>query len=249
LNVDELQSGGDLDAASNESLDPLDSLDPVEPLDRVAAEARESQARKEASPGRVVREYAFLAVAAIVLASLVRAFLGQAYWIPSESMYPTLKIGDRVIVSRLSYKVGDPSRGDIVVFQNPEYRDRGRKDPVTKVTRGLLELVGIGQPKDKYFIKRVIGMPGDRFQVKGEHVWVNGKQLPEKWLKTGVRTLWDSGMTYGDPEFTIPAHHYFMMGDNREQSKDSRFFGPIARKKMVGRAFVRIWPVGRFGGL
>ncbi len=225
-------------------------MDVSDPLDRAAAEARERhKARTKASPGHVVREYAFLAIAAIVLASLVRAFLGQAYWIPSESMYPTLKIGDRVIVSRLSYKLGDPSRGDIVVFQNPDYVDRGRKDPLTKGTRGLLELVGIGQPKDKYFIKRVIGMPGDRFEVKGEHIWVNGKQLREKWLKASVRTLWDAGMTYGEPEFTIPARHYFMMGDNREQSKDSRYFGPIERKKMVGRAFVRIWPVGRFGGL
>lgn len=206
-------------------------------------------ASRKSRPVRVAREYAILAIAAIVLASLVRAFLGQAYWIPSPSMYPTLKVGDRVIVSRLSYHLGDPDRGDIVVFQNPDYVDTGRKDPVSRGLRNLLEVVGIGQPKDKYFIKRVIGLPGDRLQVKNDHVWINGKVLPEAWLQPGVRTLWDSGMTYGGTEFKLAAHSYFMMGDNREESRDSRYFGPIARKKMVGRAFVRIWPVGRFGGL
>ena len=228
-----------------------DSVD-AKPPGGDAPQQRTSRQDRPDGRGRgaqLIREYGMLIVIAILLASFVRAFIGQAYWIPSESMVPTLKVGDRVIVSRISYKIGDPDRGDIVVFQNPDYVDTGRKDPASRGLRNLLEVVGIGQPKDKYFIKRVIGLPGDKLQVKNDHVWINGKVLPETWLQPGVRTLWDGGMTYGGTEFKLAAHTYFMMGDNREESRDSRYFGPIARKKMVGRAFVRIWPVGRFGGL
>jgi signal peptidase I len=196
---------------------------------------------------RLFREYAVLVVIAVVLASIVRAFLGQAYWIPSESMVPTLKERDRVIVSRISFKLGDPKRGDIIVFQNPGFVDRGRKDPISKGARNVLELVGIGQPKDKYYIKRAIGMPGDKLSIHDNRVYVNGKELPEPWLEKDVFT--DDIGEYGGVEMVIPKGKYFMMGDNRDRSSDSRVFGLVDRSAMVGRAFVRIYPFSRFGGL
>jgi signal peptidase I len=196
---------------------------------------------------RLFREYAVLVVIAIILASLVRAFLGQAYWIPSESMVPTLQKKDRVIVSRISFKLGDPERADIVVFQNPNFEDKGNKDPISRGARNVLELVGIGQPKEKYYIKRVIGLPGDKLSIHDNHVYINGKELPEPWLRKDVFTA-DNG-TYGGTEIVIPKHKYFMMGDNRDFSADSRVFGLVDRSAMVGRAFVRIYPFGRFGGL
>jgi signal peptidase I len=196
---------------------------------------------------RTTREYSVLVVIAVVLASLVRAFLGQAYWIPSGSMIPTLREKDRVIVSRISFKLGDPKRGDIIVFQNPEFVDRGRKDPISKGARNVLELVGIGQPKNKYYIKRAIGMPGDRLSIHDNRVFINGKELAEPWLPKDVFTA-DNG-EYGGVEMSIPKGKYFMMGDNRDFSSDSRVFGLVDRSAMVGRAFVRIYPFGRIGGL
>jgi signal peptidase I len=209
--------------------------------------ARGRSARAPQPLLRVVREYAILAVIAVLLASLVRAFLGQAYYIPSESMVPTLQINDRVIVSRVSYHLGDPKRGDIIVFQNPDFLDRSRKDPVSRMGRNVLELLGVAQPKDKYYIKRAIGVPGDRVSMKDGHVWINGKQLAEPWLKADVFT--EAEGDYGTKVTTLGKNQYFMMGDNRQFSKDSRFFGPITRSKMVGKAFLRIYPLGRFGGL
>ena len=196
---------------------------------------------------RTAREYAVLALIAILLASLVRAFLGQAYYIPSVSMVPTLKVNDRVIVSRLSYRLGDPKRGDIIVFQNPSFENRGRNDPLSKIANNVLELIGMNQPDDKYYIKRAIGVPGDRVTVKDGHVWINDKQLNEPWLQPQVVT--DAVGEYGVKETKLGKDQYFMMGDNRPESSDSRFFGPINRSRMVGKAFVRIYPFGRFGGL
>ena len=196
---------------------------------------------------QLVREYTTLIIIAILLASFVRAFIGQAYWIPSESMVPTLKVGDRVIVSRISYKLGDPDRGDIIVFQNPGFVDRGRKDPISRVGRNALELLGIGQPKEKYYIKRAIGMPGDRLSIHDNAVFINGKKLSEPWLQKDVFTA-DNG-EFGGKEIIIAKGRYFMMGDNRDYSADSRVFGLVKRSAMVGRAFVRVYPFGRFGGL
>ena len=195
-------------------------------------------------------EYAVLAVVAIVLASLIRSFLGLAFYIPSESMVPTLKVHDRVVVSRLSYHLHDPRRGDVVVFQNPQYAETNPPNIVKRAFRNAFELVGMHQPKDKNLIKRLIGLPGDRLMAKDGGVWINGKRLAEPWLKKDVITDWP-GME--GKEITVPKGHYFMMGDNRGNSCDSRCFPEdkrfVPRSSMVGRAFVRVWPISRWGGL
>ncbi len=234
------------EALSDQAEDSVDA----NPPGGDAPQQRTSRQDRPEGRGRgpqLIREYGMLIVIAILLASFVRAFIGQAYWIPSESMVPTLKVGDRVIVSRISYKIGDPDRGDIVVFQNPGFIDRGRRDPISRIGRNAFELLGIGQPKEKYYIKRAIGLPGDKLSIHDNAVYINGIKLREPWLQKDVSTA-DNG-EFGGKEITIPKDQYFMMGDNRDYSADSRVFGLVKRSAMVGRAFVRVYPFGRFGGL
>ena len=191
-------------------------------------------------------EYACLGVLAIVLASFIRSFLGLAFYIPSESMVPTLKVHDRVVVSRLSYRLHAPRRGDIVVFQNPDYPVTDSPNAVEKVFRNVFEVFGMRQPEDKNLIKRVIGLPGEMVEIKENAVWIDGKRLNEPYLKTfyanGGQVDWE-----GQPPYTekIPPNEYWMMGDNRSNSKDSRYFHTIKRSAMVGSAFVRVWPPSR----
>jgi signal peptidase I len=199
-------------------------------------------------------EYGTLFVIALILASLIRMFLGLAFYIPSKSMFPTLKVGDRVVVSRLSYRLHNPRRGDVVVFRNPEYEEQGKPNPFERAVRSIFEVVGARQPKTKNFVKRVIGLPGEKIMIKERAVWINGNKLNEPWLQPGVPSEWPG--KEGE-ELTIPKDSYFMMGDNRTDSADSRYFRDpdgnpnpfIEEKAMVGRAFVRIWPVSRLGSL
>jgi signal peptidase I len=201
-----------------------------------------------------VLEYGILIVVAVVIASLIRVFVGLAFFIPSESMYPTLKIGDRVVVSRISYRLHDPHRGDIVVFQNPAYRELRRNTPIDRLFRNLFDFVGARQPKDKNYVKRVIGLPGETLEIKNDAVFINGVKLMEPWLQPNVKTTPGPD---GKTSFTIPPNSYFMMGDNRPESADSRYFNDpqgnrhpfVEKKTMVGRAFVRVWPATRLGGL
>jgi signal peptidase I len=178
-------------------------------------EAPEPEA--ESSPGRNALEWVGIIVLALIAAFLIKTFLLQAFYIPSESMDPTLKVGDRVLVNKLSYKAHDIHRGDIVVFERPP-AEQG------------------GDPAIKDLIKRVIGLPGDKVEGHDGHVFINGKQLNEPYLPTGVTT---ANFTLQ----TIPAKTYWVMGDNRPRSKDSRFFGPIGEDLIVGRAFIRVWPI------
>ena len=206
--------------------------------------------RRAPSAGRTVVEYAGLALVAILLASLIRSFLGLAFYIPSESMLPALKVNDRVVVSRLSYHLHAPHRGDIVVFQNPDYVADDSPNIVERVVRSVFEVVGARQPEDKNLIKRVVGLPGETIAIHDNAIWIDAKKLNEPYLKAfyarGGLLDWE-----GQPEYTqkIPAGEYWMMGDNRDNSHDSRFFHTIKRNAMVGRAFVRVWPFSRLGGL
>ncbi|MGZ6975843.1 MAG: signal peptidase I, partial [Acidimicrobiia bacterium] len=151
--------------------------------------------------GRAAIEWGILIVAALVIAIVIRTFVFQAFYIPSESMVPTLKIGDRVLVNKLSYKLHDPRRGDIVVF----------KAPPAAETADIKDLV-----------KRLVGLPGETIQGKDGRIYINGRVLSEPYLPRDVRSR-----TFG-PE-KVPPDSYFMLGDNRQYSKDSTFFGPIKR--------------------
>ena len=173
-------------------------------------------------------EWVLLIVAALVIALLVKTFLFQAFYIPSDSMVPTLKTNDRVIVNKLSYKLHDVHRGDIVVFTTPKGPD--------------------GQPIDptiKDLVKRVIGLPGETVSEKNGHVLINGKALNESYLPSGTVTDCASFEPQCFPTGPLPAGNYWVMGDNRAGSRDSRYFGTIEKSEIVGRVFLRIWPLNR----
>jgi signal peptidase I len=148
-------------------------------------------------------------------------------------MYPTLKVGDRIIVDKLSYHLHGVQRGDIVVFASPPLEDQEYAD----------------------LVKRVIGLPGETISAKDGHVYINGKRLNEPWLPPGPASY--TGALPGDahPQFDlpgpvkIPPGEYFVMGDNRLDSEDSRFFGPIPRSLIVGRAEFVAWPLNHIKGL
>jgi signal peptidase I len=164
---------------------------------------------------RNVVEWIAIIVGALAVALIVKTFLIQAFFIPSLSMYPTLDEGDRVLVNKLSYKLHDVHRGDLVVFERPK-----------------------GQPESeiKDLIKRVVGLPGETIEAREGTVYIDGKALEESYLVEGVTTD-------NLPRQVIARGHVFVMGDNRSDSADSRVFGSIDEDTIVGRAFIRVWPI------
>jgi len=192
------------------------------------------EGRARSSPGRVFAEYVAILVVAIAVAFLAQAFIVKPYRIPSPSMVPTLDPGDRVLVARFLYRFTTPARGDIVVFK---------------------------YPLDTHivFIKRLIGRPGDTLSLRDGHVYVNGVRLNETYVaKVDGRPSPTNpapplaGSTMSEPwslnqPYTVPAGTYFMMGDNRLDSDDSRVWGPVPARDLIGRAFLIYWPVTRIG--
>ena len=183
---------------------------------------------RTASRGRTILEYVVLAVVAVAVALLIQAFLVKPYRIPTASMEDTLLIGDRVLVDRISWRFSQPERGDIVVFHAP--------------------VVG------PVLIKRIIGLPGDEISLSGGSVYINGRRLDEPYVRRlrgrqEPSEPFSNGLPWSLQEpYTVPDGSYFVMGDNRTDSGDSREFGPIKREQFVGRAFGKYWPPGRIGG-
>jgi signal peptidase I len=159
-------------------------------------------------------------------------------------MEPTLMVGDRVLVEKVSYHFGSPSRGDVVVFEkNLGVQAQPTNEPVwTDVVNAFKGLFGFPTGGREDLIKRVMAVGGDKIEGRGGSVYVNGKKVAEPYLPAGVKTS-----TFGP--ITVPQGKLFVMGDNRGNSDDSRSFGPIPVSKVVGHAFVLLWPPGRFSGL
>ncbi len=201
--------------------------------------------RAKVSPLRSMVEWAIAIVAALTVSFLVNTFLFQPFRIPSISMYPTLKVGDRVVVNKLSYKLHDVHRGDVVVFTRPSCDpDPAVAHRSTPVWANCAVLFHIDD-----LIKRVVAVGGDTIEIRSDHVYINGRQLTEPYLAPGATTE-PQPIGCGFPGvFTVPKGEVFVMGDNRNHSGDSRCFGPISEQSIVGRAFVRIWPPSRLGGL
>jgi signal peptidase I len=210
-------------------------------------------------PGGFLREVPALVGAAVVVAFLLRTFLFQAFYIPSPSMgcrecpVHTLEINDKILVSKLSYRLHDPRRGDIVVFDCPDapgvVQCNNRKpsnNPVVGAFRWLGERIGVVPPSTEDYIKRVIGLPGDSIEIEGGAVFVNGEPLDEPYLPDGLRTDADSRFPH---PYVVPADSLLVLGDNRPNSSDGRRFLAIPRKTVIGRAVVRFWPAGRVGFL
>jgi signal peptidase I len=228
---------------ANGSRDRLD--DPLAPADprRPTAGSLATEAEPEAEPdgddgddrrGRRARrrgwrsavEWALVIGGALLVALVVRTFLVQAFWIPSASMEPTLHEGDRVLVNKLSYDLHDVRHGDVIVFERPD-------DPSD-----------VPHPEDEIpdLIKRVVALPGDVIEARDGVVYLNDEPLDEPYLvpDTATNDL---------PRQEIPEGEVFVMGDNRTNSHDSRRFGPIDEGSIVGRAFLRIYPLDDIGGL
>jgi signal peptidase I len=208
---------------------PDESGAPVEGA--VRASGDEGKARRNS-----LLDYAVIAVVAIGLALVIQAYLVKPYRIPSPSMVDTLEIGDRVLVNRVVYHLRDLEHGDVVVFRWPKNRD-------------------------VVFIKRVVGLPGDRLQAKDGRLYVNGVAQEEPYVHetNGVTDPTNPsgtivGTTMSQPwglsdEYTVPEGHYFMMGDNRTNSDDSRVWGPVPEDDLIGEAFFVYWPLDRLGTL
>lgn len=185
---------------------------------------------------------------ALGLALAIQAWVVKPYQIPSESMEPTLDVGQRVLVNRFLYHFKDPQIGDVVVFHPPIGADNGQECGVPGGKPKTGEPCPLPTPgrSDQNFIKRIVAGPGDTLAVKNGHPVVNGvEQKDESFINPC-----GGGVVCNMPkEITIPADHYFMMGDNRGASDDSRFWGPVPRDWIIGEAFATYWPPNRIGGL
>lgn len=217
-------------------------------VDRVDAPRRDDEVSSTPSAakrvGGFLAELPVLLLVAFVLALLLRSFLVQAFYIPSESMVPTLEIGDRVLVNRLAFRIGEPERGEIVVFADEAGAEANAANPLTSGLRSLAAGLGLAPPSEQDFIKRVIGLPGDTIEIIDGVVHINGDPLPE------APTVDGGYLSVRDESFMtpqrIPDDEYFVMGDNRPRSSDSRsLLGTISRDQMIGRAFVLVWPFDR----
>jgi signal peptidase I len=184
-----------------------------------------------------------LILMAFALALLIKSTLIQAFWIPTGSMEPTLMPGDRVIVAKVPYYFGDPERGDVIVFEEPDPAKEPDRGVVGEITHWLGQGLGFSAPDHPDYIKRVIGEPGDTVWARGGKVYVNGVEIVEPYLPDGERTA-------RFRKTKVPEGKLFVMGDNRSNSLDSRFglgFVPIDR--VIGKAVVVIWPLSNAGTL
>lgn len=195
----------------------------------------------EQDGGSSLLETIGVVIGALVLALLIQQFLVKPYKIPSRSMVPTLVEGQRVLVNRLGNNFGDPKVGDIYVFRPPAGAGDGEcaapRDPGTACLKALP-----GKFSETY-VKRLVGVGGDRLAVREGHLVRNGKEVDEPYAQTC------DGEICNIKEFTVPKGQYFMMGDNRGDSMDSRYWGPLPRDYFIGRAFATYWPPKRIGGL
>lgn len=181
-----------------------------------------------------------LLLGALVIAVLLKTFVVQPFYIPSESMRETLQVNDRVMASKLSYRFGEIERGDIVVFSPGPEVERTAAESVVKA---VLDALGIRTSAEEDLIKRVIALGGDTIEIRDNQVHLNGSPLDEPYIsETDMPAM---------PVETIPEGMLWVMGDHRcgGCSRDSRFIGPISVEDVLGKAVIRIWPPSRFGTL
>jgi signal peptidase I len=198
---------------------------------------------KEKTARGSLLELVTIVAVALGLALGIQAFLVKPFRIPSESMVPTLDIGQRVLVDRVTKNFSDYDRGDVLVFKPPVGADNNAcgvrhssRSPCPEPTDGQ---------SDTNFIKRVVAVGGDRLSVRGGRVYINGQAQQEPYAR-----LDDACPICNLPqEVTIPEDHYFMMGDNRGASADSREWGPVPKDWVIGQAFATYWPPGKIGTL
>jgi signal peptidase I len=219
----------------------------------VEGEVEEKQPRKNANQDSfllrhrraiyAVIEFAVFFIVALVIAIFAQTFLVKAFEIPSISMEPTLKVGDRILVERISYHLHPPRRGEVIVFRfDPQDAANWTQggNPLSRSLDLMAEVLGITHQDSVPFIKRVIGLEGEHVEVKGGEVYINGKKLEEDYrvIAGGVEGSWD-----------VPPGHVMVMGDNRPNSNDSRRWGFVPYQSIIGRAVFIWWPPNRWGSI
>jgi signal peptidase I len=205
--------------------------------------------RRSSGAGSLL-ELVLVVAVALGIALVVQAFVVKPYRIPSGSMEPTLAVGERVIVNRIGSRFATPSVGDIVVFHPPHGADsnvnacgNAGEGPFYQGPKSRLPCERpTAAPSEQNFIKRVVGLPGDRIAVRDGHVVRNGVEQREPFIRAC-----GGGPDCNLGTITIPAGHYFMMGDNRGASDDSRYWGPVPRGWIIGSAFLSYWPPRHVG--
>jgi signal peptidase I len=215
--------------------------------DRVPADESPGGDEQPGARGhRRVIELVVTVALALTLAFAVEALAVKPYRIPSPSMEPTLKPGQRVLVNRLEKRFGNFGVGDIVVFRPPAGAEHNTSSCAVRAPAGAACAEAIARRSPATFIKRIVAGPGDRLRIVDGHVIRNGRRASEPFIRPCFG---------GDPgcarptEITIPRGHYFVMGDNRGQSFDSRYWGSVPRDSIIGQAFASYWPPGRVGTL
>jgi signal peptidase I len=222
----------------------------------LASQEPESGSGKKRTSNPIVRflgEMPGLIIMSLILAILIKTFLIQAFYIPSGSMEDTLKINDRVLVTKVPYYFHDPQRGDVIVFSQPDPAKQVHRGAIDGFFHWLVQGIGIQPPDNQDFIKRVIGVPGDTVWAEHDKVYVNGKVLNEPYVK---------GSTSNFDKVKVPPDMYFVLGDNREQSEDSRYglgviadpktnpgVGFIPRENIIGKAWIIVWPKSHWSTL
>ena len=184
-------------------------------------------------------EWPITIAAAILIAVVLKTFIIAPFFIPSESMTPTLLVNDRLFVFKIN--ASDVERDDIVVFESPFDDSRDDESTLDFVQRIVLESVGIRPASTEDFIKRVVATEGQIVEIRDGRVWVDDVQIVEPYLQDGT--------TNGDERFVVGPGEVFVMGDNRLNSRDSRRFGPIPVGDVIGKAVLRYWPFDRFGSV
>lgn len=170
-----------------------------------------------------IRENIVILAIALGLSLLIRTFVAEPRFIPSDSMFPTLEINDRLVIEKVSYYLKSPQFGDIIVFTPPS------------------QLQEIGYAADQAFIKRIIGQPGQTIEVKNGRVYIDNQPQFERYIAEEPH--------YQLPPVKVPENSYFVMGDNRNDSNDSHVWGFLPQENIIGRAVFRFWPIERFGGV
>jgi signal peptidase I len=205
--------------------------------------------RKKSVAGSAL-ELILVVVAALGLALAIQAFVVKPYRIPSGSMIPTLEINQRILVNRIGTNFSSPHVGDIIVFHPPKNYAVGCAVPSEGQESGGQSApkpcgVAWRQPSSQTFVKRVVGLPGDRIQIINGHVYRNAVREKDPYIEpcNGL------GACNFQGAIVVPHGDYYMMGDNRGESDDSRFWGPVPKSWIIGKAFFTYWPPGRIGFL
>lgn len=214
--------------------------DAIELQRQVRSRSGNRPPERQQSVGSFFKELPVLLLIAFALAFLLRTFVVQVFYIPSESMLPTLQVDDRIVVEKVTYRFGGPERGDVVVFAGDSPFPEPEMSTTQRVVRGVGQFLGVVPVDARDLVKRVIGLPGDHVVVEDGRVSVNGTPLEEPYARLDEH----------DGAYTVPDGNLFVLGDNRANSADSRSqLGYVPVADIVGRAVVTIWPLDRLGAV